>query len=146
MISKCWKVKKIEQLVALQPQSINTKSCWKRCLKKFNSVLAWHLKSCMFSLKNSWHKCIKLVQVPASYLSITSKEFLQLIKTGIFGEPFLCGDHSGVSIKVSCTFLLKKFLHIMRKFELPWIWYFLNDSLFNASLLKSSEKTSKISQ
>lgn len=138
MISKCWKVKKIEQLVALQPQSINTKSCWKRCLKKFNSVLAWHLKSCMFSLKNSWHKCIKLVQVPASYLSITSKEFLQLIKTGIFGEPFLCGDHSGVSIKVSCTCIWEK--------KLSWIWYFLNDNLFNASLLKSFIKTSKISQ
>ena len=145
MISKCWKVKKIEQLVALQPQSTQ-KAVENGALKKINSILAWHLESCIFSLKNYWHKCIKLVQVPASYLSITSKEFLQLIKTGIFGEPFLCGDHSGVSIKVSCTFLLKKFLHIMRKFELPWIWYFLNDSLFNASLLKSSVKTSKISQ
>ena len=145
MISKCWKVKKIEQLVALQPQSTQ-KAVENGALKKINSILAWHLKSCMFSLKNYWHKCIKLVQVPASYLSITSKEFLQLIKTGIFGEPFLCGDHSGVSIKVSCTFLLKKSLHIMRKFELSWIWYFLNDSLFNASLLKSSVKTSKISQ
>lgn len=137
MISKCWKVKKIEQLVALQPQSTQ-KAVENGALKKINSILAWHLKSCMFSLKNYWHKCIKLVQVPASYLSITSKEFLQLIKTGIFGEPFLCGDHSGVSIKVSCTCIWGK--------KLSWIWYFLNDNLFNASLLKSFVKTSKISQ